>query len=97
MQWDSMLAAHLIDNRSGITNLKFQTYSSFGTIIKDEDVAKFIYQKDKSGNGFNKIFDLLEEPDGEAKLLRHVALDAYYEYRLAKKQMKELDYNFLPF
>lgn len=96
-QWDSMLAAHLIDNRSGTTNLKFQTYVNFGMIIKDQDVSNFIYSKSKDGNGFNKIFDLLEEPDGEEKLLRHVALDSHYEYQLAKKQMEILDYQYLPF
>jgi hypothetical protein len=96
-QWDSMLAAHMIDNRSGITGLKFQTYAYFGVIIKDEDVANYIYKKDSSGNGFNMIDELLEQPDGERKLLRHVALDAHYEYRLAKVQMKKLNYQNLPF
>lgn len=96
-QWDSMLAAHFIDNRPGITSLKFQVYSNFGVLIKEEDVSKFIYRKDPSNNGFNHIYELLDEPGGEEKLLRHVALDAYWEYRLAKAQMKELDYNYLPF
>lgn len=93
-QWDSMVAAHIIDNRSGITNLKFQTYVNFGVLIKDEDVAKFLYQQNA---GFNFVYDLLEEPGGQEKLLRHVALDAYWEYLLAKKQMRELEYNYLPF
>lgn len=96
-QWDSMYAAHIIDNRSGITNLKFQTYMNFGMIIKDEDVGKFIYKKQDSGNGFNLIFDLLEEEGGEEKLLRHVALDSHYEYQLAKLQMEQLNYSYLPF
>jgi len=96
-QWDSMLAAHQLDNRTGITNLKFQTYMTFGKIIKDEDVSKFIYEKDGSGNGFNKIFELIETSEGVAKLLRHVALDAYYEYKLAQIQMDKLNYSFLPF
>ena len=94
-QWDSMLAAHQLDNRTGVTNLKFQTYVNFGVLIKDVDVADFLYKKDD--DGFNRIYDLLEEPDGKTKLLNHVALDAYYEYRLAQKQMKELDYDYLPF
>jgi len=96
-QWDSMLAAHQLDNRTGITNLKFQTYMNFGKIIKDEDVSKFIYEKDGSGNGFNKIFELIETPEGVAKLLRHVALDAYYEFKLAQIQMDKLNYQNLPF
>ena len=28
--WDTMLAAHLLDNRTGITSLKFQTFVAFG-------------------------------------------------------------------
>ena len=96
-QWDSMLASHHLDNRAAVTGLKFQTYVNFGVIIKDEDVSKYIYEKQKSGNGFNKIFELLEQLGGEENLLRHVALDAHYEYRLAKKQMKQLGYDYLPF
>ena len=96
-QWDSMIAAHMIDNRSGTTGLKFLTYVNFGVIIKDEDVAKFIYNREKSGNGFNLIYDLLKEPDGKQKLLRHVALDSHYEFKLAKLQMEELGYTGLPF
>jgi hypothetical protein len=92
--WDSMLVAHQIDNRSGITSLKFQTYVNFGVIIKEEDVAKYIYN---SKNGFNQIYELLEELGGKDKLLRHVALDSYYEFLLTKKQMEELDYCYLPF
>jgi uracil-DNA glycosylase family 4 len=92
--WDSMLAAHQIDNRSGITSLKFQTYVNFGVIIKEEYVAKYIYN---SKNGFNQIYELLGELNGKEQLLRHVALDSYYEFLLAKKQMQELNYTYLPF
>jgi len=96
-QWDSMIAAHIIDNRSYTTGLKFQAYIYFGVLIKDEDVSKYIYTKDENNKGFNKVYELLEQEGGEHKLLTHVAMDAYFEYLLAKKQMKELDYNYLPF
>lgn len=96
-QWDSMLAAHLLDNRTGTTNLKFQTYVNFGMIIKDKDVSEFLYKRDGDGNSFNKIFELIETPEGIEKLLHHVALDAYWEFLLAKMQMKKLGYQYLPF
>lgn len=91
--WDSMLAAHQLDNRTGVTGLKFQTYANFGVIIKDDDVGKYIYE---SENGFNRVYELLEEPGGQEKLLRHVALDSYYEYLLAQRQRIEMDVE-LPF
>lgn len=96
-QWDSMLAAHLLDNRSGITGLKFQTYVNFGVPDYASDVTPYLRTKDKSGNGLNNIYKLLEEEDGPERLMKYCGLDSHYEYMLAKKQMKELDYQYLPF
>ena len=95
-QWDSMQAAHLLDNRASITGLKFQTYMNFGTLIKDE-AGEYLYNKSETDVGMNRVYELLEQEEGETKILKHVALDAYYEYLLAKKQMKELNYQYLPF
>jgi uracil-DNA glycosylase family 4 len=88
--WDSMIAAHILDNRSGITGLKFQTYVNFGVIYGD-DVLPYFRKDEESGNGTNKIYDLLEEPGGKEKLMKYCALDSHYEFRLAKLQMELLD------
>jgi DNA polymerase len=96
-QWDSMLAAHQLDNRSGITGLKFQTYVNFGVADYSSEVTPYLRKKEDGGNGFNSIYELLEEEGGKEKLLTYCALDSHYEYLLAKKQMELLDYQYLPF
>jgi len=95
-QWDSMLAAHIIDNRSGTTGLKFQTYVNFGVIDYSSEITPYL-RSDGTGNGFNKIMDLVEEEGGKEKLLKYCALDSHYEYNLAKSQMELLGYSYLPF
>jgi len=60
LDWCSMIASHIIDNRSNFTNLNFQAYTNFGILPYGNVVKKFI-----SGNPFNKleqvpIMDLLE-------------------------------------
>ena len=93
--FDSMLGAHQLDNRSGITGLKFQTYVHFGIIYGDE-VLPYLRKMEDNTDGFNGIMDLLKEPEGQHKLLKYGAFDSHYEYRLANKQLLELDYE-LPF
>jgi hypothetical protein len=96
-QWDSMQAAHLLDNRSGVTGLKFQTYVNFGVADYSSEVTPYFKRREEGGNGLNGIYDLLEEPGGQEMLLKYCALDSHYEFMLAKQQMAELDYNYLPF
>jgi DNA polymerase len=92
--WDSMLAAHIFDNRPGITSLKFQTYVQFGIVDYASEVSPYLQAKDNiDGNAINQIFKLVEKPGGKDMLLRYNALDTIYEYRLAMKQQKQI----LPF
>jgi hypothetical protein len=92
-----MLAAHMLDNRSGITGLKFQTYANFGIADYSSSVTPYLRKKEEGGNGMNSIFELLEIEGGKEKLLKYCALDSHYQYRLSMMQMKKLDYNYLPF
>jgi hypothetical protein len=96
-EWDSMLAAHLLDNRSGITSLKFQTYINFGIIDYASDVSYYLGSGSNDGNAINRIEELLQKPGGEEMLLKYCALDSFYEYQLAMKQMKLIGWDFLPF
>lgn len=98
-EWDSMLAAHLLDNRTGISGLKFQTYVNFGVIDYSSEVDPFLRstKAGDGGNAINKIDDLLKTKAGVEKLLEYNALDSVYEYRLALKQMEKIDYDYLPF
>ena len=98
-EWDSMLAAHMLDNRTGISGLKFQTYVNFGIVDYSSDVDPFLRstKAGEGGNAFNKIDDLLKTKSGKQKLLEYNALDSIYEYRLALKQMEKINYDYLPF
>jgi DNA polymerase I len=82
-RYDTMLANHIIDNREGVTGLKFQTYVQFGVIDYDSEISPYLKSKDnKNANAINQIDKLLEMPGGKEKLLRYCALDSIYEHRL---------------
>jgi uracil-DNA glycosylase len=90
-QWDSMLAAHILDNRPGITGLKFQAYINFGIVDYDSFVSSYLKSKDsKDGNGINRIVELINQPGGKEELMLYCGLDSLLEYKLAIKQMKEI-------
>jgi hypothetical protein len=96
-QWDSMIAAHMLDNRAGVTGLKFQTYANFGIADYSSEITPYFKKRAEDGSGLNGIYELLEEPGGKEKLLKYCALDSHYEYQLAKSQMRDLGYQYLPF
>ncbi len=96
-QWDSMLAAHQIDNRPGITGLKFQTFINFGVVDYDSEIYPYLQSGEKDGNAFNRIEDLIKTTEGIKKLLTYCALDSIYEFRLAMLQQKQMNYSGLPF
>jgi hypothetical protein len=82
--WDSMLAAHNLDNRQEITGLKFQAYVNYGIIDYDSHIKPFLQSKEENnGNAFNRIHevDLFD-------LLTYCGIDSMLEYRLAFDQMK---------
>lgn len=96
--WDTMLASHLLDNRAGITGLKFQTYVRFGIVDYDSEIAPYLHAKDnKNGNALNRIEELLTIPNGPEKLMTYCGYDTIYEYRLMLLQTKIMNYSFLPF
>jgi len=95
--WDSMVAAHILDNRPGITGLKFQTYVNFGVVDYDSEINPYLKSISKGGNEINRIFELVERFGGKEQLLRYCGMDTIYQYRLALKQMDIMDYDGLPF
>ena len=48
--WDTMLATHIIDNREGVTGLKFQTYVQFGVVDYDSDINAYLKSEGKNAN-----------------------------------------------
>ena len=78
--WDTMLAAHALDNRPGITSLKFGVFAMLGMGSYDDHIKPFLRQKGKMR--LNRI-DEIDERD----LLLYNGLDSLYEYKLAQLQM----------
>lgn len=95
--WDTMLTTHLLDNRTGITGLKFQTYVQFGVVDYDSEVAPYLQSIDKDGNALNRIEQLVKIPGGKEKLMHYCGLDTIHTYRLAMQQMELIGYDTLPF
>jgi hypothetical protein len=75
-----MLAAHALDNRPGITSLKFQVFAMLGMGSYDDHIKPFLKTKGKLR--LNHI-DEIDERD----LLLYNGLDSLYEYKLAQLQM----------
>jgi len=92
-KWCSMNAAHILDNRRGITGLKFQTFVNFGVGDYDSLVSKYLKSPAKEGaNALNNIQDFIKEY-GERELLKYNVLDSIFGYKLTLKQMKEINAN----
>lgn len=82
--WDTMLASHVLDNRSSYTGLKFQSYINFGVYPYDKEIKKFL--KAKTANSFNKV----EEAPLD-KLLHYGGLDSLLTSKLFYKQIKDFE------
>lgn len=79
--WDSLVAAHVIDNRRKFTGLKFQTYLHFGIYPYDGPVDKYI-----RGFPFNKMEDCPLED-----LLHYGGLDSLFGFMLEPIQRKQIE------
>ena len=99
--WDTMQAAHILDNRPGITSLKFQAYVQLGVVDYDSHIYTFLSgpapgEDPKNSNAINRIFELVER-DGGKELMTYCALDAMYEHQHGLNQMERLGYDNPPF
>lgn len=96
--WDSMIAAHILDNRRGITNLKFQGYVHFGIENYNIEVDKYIKGIDPdNANSMNRLEEFSRSPRNLEFLLEYNALDSIVEYRLAIMQQELINKHLLPF
>ncbi len=84
--WDTMLAAHVLDNRQAITSVKFQGFVRLGVPVWNDRVEPFL----KSGKNetVNAIYREIDIDD----LLQYNGMDALIEFRVATHQMKELGF-----
>lgn len=91
--WDTMLAAHNLDNRKGVSGLKFQVYVNFGIIDYDNEVESYL--KADNANDLNKLNTIMSYDEGKKMILKYCGLDAIYEYRLAMLQMEKFKWDFI--
>lgn len=97
-QWDTMLTSHILDNRAGVTGLKFQTYVQFGVIDYSSEIEPYLKSVDEdNANAFNRIMELIALPGGKEKLMKYCGLDTIFTYLLSEKQMDVTNFNYLPF
>lgn len=81
--WDTQLATHLLDNRTGNKSLKFQGYVNFGFAGYDKEVKPYL--KAKTIHDFNRVKEF-----DRAKLRRYCGIDAQLTFHLAEKQFEQM-------
>lgn len=77
--WDTMLAAHYIDNRPGITSVKFQAYVHLGIGEYDHWV-----DEEKKADGANELNRMAEANPED--MLMYCGLDSLLEYLVMERQ-----------
>lgn len=80
--WDGMVHAHCLDNRPGLTSVKFQTFVRYG-VTYDEDIHEYLKAPD--GKYVNRI---REAPLRD--VLLYNGLDVIFEYKIAVDQRQEM-------
>ena len=86
--WDTVVVAHLLDPRDGITSLKFQTYINFG-IAYEEGIHDYLKSKeeDKEKYGTNATNNIFLAPFDDVAYYN--GLDVIYTYYVMKEQYKQ--------
>ena len=84
MWWCSMNAAHILDNRSEFSGLKFQALIRWGIPDYDSSIAKYLKNESKD-TPYNKVMDA---PLND--LLLYNSIDSLLTYRLQEEQEEEL-------
>lgn len=82
--WDTMQMAHVLDNRRGISGLKFQAYVHLGQEDYDHHLQSYLHTE-KGAEIVNRIHEI--EPN---QLLKYCCYDSKLELMLAKIQTKRL-------
>ncbi len=84
--WDTMIHAHVCDNRPGISSIKFQSFVRLGFPAYNKHIEPFLRSK-----GSRDVNQILREVDMN-DLLRYNAYDSLLEYKVAIDQRRELAY-----
>lgn len=82
--FDTVLAAHVLDNREGVTGVKFQSLVTLGLESYNEDIEPYLVEA-KTGSYLNRIRELPLDD-----LLEYNGMDSIVEHDLAIAQMKQI-------
>lgn len=82
--WDTMIAAHVLDNRPGISSVKFQGFVRLGQDAWDYDVKEFLKSRSHSCYSVNRIREVSKH-----KILTYCGMDSLVEWHVAMDQRKE--------
>jgi uracil-DNA glycosylase family 4 len=90
LYFDTVLAAHVLDNRDGITGLKLNTYFRLGVLGYDSEVDDYMRrtkegEDKKSGNRLNCLDEVSMD-----KLAYYCALDSLFTYKIYEQQVIEM-------
>ena len=84
-----MLGTHVLDNRTGITSLKFQAYLYYGLFGYEKEMDPYMKirpgENPKSENKLNLLFKAPID-----KVLLYNGIDAFITFRLGLKHIKKL-------
>ncbi len=91
--WDTMLAAHILDNRPHISSIKFQAFALLGQPPWDEQVKPYMEpkgddQKKYGDNAKNQLHKVDPKTLGI-----YCAMDSLMEWYVAKVQRKQMNVN----
>ena len=81
--WDGMVGAHVLDNRSGICSLKFQSFVLLGMGDYSSHIKPYL--ESDGSNVANRVREL-----PITKLLEYCAMDSLLEWLVADNQMKRM-------
>lgn len=80
--WDTQLATHVLDNRTGVTGLKFQCFVRWG--VEEYDTMSKLYIKSDKATGYNNMLKMPIDA-----LLTYNGCDVLYTYALYEEQLQE--------
>jgi uracil-DNA glycosylase family 4 len=95
--WDTMVMAHVLDNRKMVTGLKFQTYVRLGIVDYDSHISPLLKGPPGENNGFNKLLAVKNDSKTMKSVMEYCGLDSINEYRVFLAQQKEIEERILPF
>lgn len=88
--WDSLLGAHVVDNRVGICGLDRQAFLYFGIRSWDDLIAPYMAPVDRTDIASpNRIREFIVRY-GEDECLIYCGIDSLIAFRLAVRQMGEI-------